>query len=147
MAFTFGNMRVSVRFASMGDQTELHLVQTEIADTDEGRVMGHLNCRSCWIFFIVNLKSVLGTGRDLRDANPDRVSAIEEAVGRVHGVENVVSTSRAGRSQVEVSFGRDINIDFAQVELNEQLGAVRRDLPLNAGQPQILPFVPEEFEK
>lgn len=71
---------------------------------------------------------------------------IEESVGRVHGVEKVVSTSRSGQSQVEVSFRRDVDIDFARVELNEQLGAVRRDLPLNASQPQLLPYVPEEFE-
>lgn len=71
---------------------------------------------------------------------------IEEAAQRVHGVEKVKSTSSPGRSQVEIEFRRDINIDFARVDLNEQLGSVRRSLPLNAGQPQILPYVPEEFE-
>ena len=71
---------------------------------------------------------------------------IEEAARKVHGVEEVKSTSSPGRSRVEVSFRRDVSIDFARVDLNEQLGGVRRGLPLNAGQPQILPFVPEEFE-
>jgi len=71
---------------------------------------------------------------------------VEEAARRVHGVEEIRSTSEGSRSQVEVSFRRDKNIDFARVELNEQLGAVRRSLPLNAGQPEILPYVPEEFE-
>jgi len=70
---------------------------------------------------------------------------IEEAVQKVRGVENVKSTSRSSRSQVEVSFRRTVDIDFARVELNEQLGSVRRGLPLNAGQPQILPYIPEEF--
>ena len=77
VSFTFGNMKVAIRFASVGDRTEVHLVQTGIADTPEGRVMGHLNCRSCWVFFLVNLKSVLGAKLDLRDVNPDRASAIE----------------------------------------------------------------------
>ncbi len=71
---------------------------------------------------------------------------IEEAARKVHGVEHVRSTSRAGRSTVAVEFRRDVEIDFARLELNEQLGTVRRNLPLNAGQPEISAFVPEEFE-
>lgn len=70
---------------------------------------------------------------------------IEEAVQDVHGIEKIESTSRAGSSVVTLSFRRSINIDFARLELNEQLGDVRRNLPLGAMQPQILPFVPEEF--
>ncbi|MEE9268710.1 MAG: efflux RND transporter permease subunit [Candidatus Krumholzibacteria bacterium] len=70
---------------------------------------------------------------------------IEEAARKIHGVEEIVSTSYAGRSRVQIKFRRDINIDFARVDLNEQLGSVRRNLPLNAAQPQILPYVPEEF--
>ncbi len=70
---------------------------------------------------------------------------IEEAVQDVHGVEKVESTSRAGNSTVEISFRREVEIDFARLDLNEQLGDVRRNLPLGASQPQILPFVPEEF--
>ena len=70
---------------------------------------------------------------------------VEEAVRNVYGVESVKSTSRAGRSMVEVEFRRDIDIEFARLDLNEQLGSVRRTLPLNASQPQILPYVPEDF--
>jgi HAE1 family hydrophobic/amphiphilic exporter-1 len=70
---------------------------------------------------------------------------IEEAVQDVHGIEKIESTSRAGSSVVTLSFRRGVDIDFARLELNEQLGDVRRNLPLGALQPQILPFVPEEF--
>ncbi len=63
----------------------------------------------------------------------------------VHGVEKLESTSRAANSTVTISFRRDTNIDFARLDVNEQLGEVRRNLPLGAMQPQILPFVPEEF--
>lgn len=70
---------------------------------------------------------------------------IEESVQDVHGIEKIESTSRAGTSTVTISFRRDVNIDFARLDLNEQLGDVRRNLPLGAMQPQILPFVPEEF--
>ncbi|MHC4208524.1 MAG: SRPBCC family protein [Planctomycetota bacterium] len=76
-SFTFGAMNVSVFFRAVGRQTELHLVQSSIPNTPEGRVAGHLNCRSCWVFFLTNLKSVLPGGPDLRDADPDRVSSIE----------------------------------------------------------------------
>ena len=47
---------------------------------------------------------------------------------------------------VEVEFRRDVDLDFARLHLSEQLGAIRRDLPLNASPPAIQPFVPEEFE-
>jgi HAE1 family hydrophobic/amphiphilic exporter-1 len=70
---------------------------------------------------------------------------IEEAVQDVHGVEKIESVSRAGNSTVTLTFRRDVEIDFARLELNEQLGDVRRNLPLGAMQPQIMPFVPEEF--
>ncbi|MCP4545143.1 MAG: efflux RND transporter permease subunit [bacterium] len=71
---------------------------------------------------------------------------IEEAVRKVYGVESVRSVSRPGRSSVEVEFGRDVNLEFARLELNEQLGSVRLDLPLNAQQPVIFSYVPEEFQ-
>jgi HAE1 family hydrophobic/amphiphilic exporter-1 len=70
---------------------------------------------------------------------------IEEAVRRVHGVEKVVARSSPGLSEVEVSFGRDANVEYARLELAEQLGAVRRSLPLNARPPEIHGDVPEEF--
>lgn len=77
IAFTFGSMLVSVRLASVDRGTELRLIQTGIPDSPDGRVFGHLNCRSCWVFFLTNLKSVLGGGADLRDPDPARVSSME----------------------------------------------------------------------
>ncbi|UCC14255.1 MAG: SRPBCC domain-containing protein [Gammaproteobacteria bacterium] len=77
LSVTFGSMTVTLRFADAGAQTELHLTQTGISDTPDGHVFGHLNCRSCWIFFLTNLKSVLQSGPDLRDQDPARVSSME----------------------------------------------------------------------
>ncbi|MGD8772251.1 MAG: SRPBCC domain-containing protein [Gammaproteobacteria bacterium] len=77
LAFTFGSMAVSIRLADIDGQTELCLLQTGIPDSADGRVFGHLNCRSCWVFFLTNLKSVLGGGPDLRDQDPARVSSME----------------------------------------------------------------------
>jgi uncharacterized protein YndB with AHSA1/START domain len=77
VSFTFGGMHVSVLFAVVAGRTEVRLRQSEIPATPEGRVLGHLNCRSCWIFFMTNLRSVLGAQHDLRDEDPDTVSSME----------------------------------------------------------------------
>ncbi len=77
MAFTFGDMEAEVRMADVGDRTELILRQWSIPNTDEGRASGHLNCRSCWVFFLANLQSVLEQGVDLRDKDPTKVSSME----------------------------------------------------------------------
>ena len=71
---------------------------------------------------------------------------IEQAARGLADVENLESTSRAGRSTVTIELTREASIDFARLELNEALGTVRRNLPLGATQPQISAFVPEEFE-
>lgn len=76
-SFSFGEMHVDVLFRVVGDQTEVQLVQSNIPDTPDGQVFGHLNCRSCWIFFMTNLISVLDHNHDLRDENPDLVSSME----------------------------------------------------------------------
>jgi len=70
---------------------------------------------------------------------------IEEAVAGCHGVEEMESRSEHGNSRVTVSFKRDVDIEFARLELSEQLGAVRRNLPTQASQPVIVPYVPEEL--
>ncbi len=70
---------------------------------------------------------------------------IEEAARRVHGVEKIVSRSSPGRSRVQISFRRDANLDFARLDLSEQLGAVRRNLPASASQPVIVPYIPADF--
>ena len=70
---------------------------------------------------------------------------LEEAARKCHGVETIESRSSPGESRVEVAFRRDVDIEFARLELSEQLGAVRRNLPATAQQPVIFPYVPEEL--
>ncbi len=70
---------------------------------------------------------------------------IEEAVRRVHGVEEVISRSRPGESIVTVSFRRDVDPEFARLEVAEQVGAIARSLPPGAEHPNITAHVPEEF--
>ena len=72
-------------------------------------------------------------------------SPIEAAVQQVRGVEKVTSTSEEERGLVEVHFGRDADLDFARLELSEQLAALDENLPEGAGRPVVEPYVPEEF--
>lgn len=77
LAFTFGDMRVDLDFKDTNNGIQVHLKQTGIGNTEPGRVYDHLNCRSCWIFFMTNLLSVLQQGFDLRDTDSGRVSSME----------------------------------------------------------------------
>jgi HAE1 family hydrophobic/amphiphilic exporter-1 len=72
-------------------------------------------------------------------------SPVEAAVQQVRGVEKVTSTSEEERGVVEVEFGRDADLDFARLELSEQLAALDENLPEGAMRPIVEPYVPEEF--
>jgi hypothetical protein len=65
--FTFGPMMVDIHFRDLGEATEVDLHQTNCATVDPERAWQHLNCRSCWIYFMTNLRSVLAGGPDIRD--------------------------------------------------------------------------------
>lgn len=65
--FTFGDMTVAVRFRAVEDATEVALHQTGCATEDPERAWQHVNCRSCWVYFLTNLRSVLAGDVDLRD--------------------------------------------------------------------------------
>jgi len=67
VGFTFGTMTVDIHFRDLGEATEVDLHQTNCATVDPDRAWQHVNCRSCWIYFLTNLRSVLAGGPDLRD--------------------------------------------------------------------------------
>lgn len=70
--FSFGDMTVSIMFRQLDEAVEVDLHQTNCATQDPARAWQHVNCRSCWIYFLTNLRSVLGGGPDLRDfAHPN----------------------------------------------------------------------------
>ncbi|HOX25693.1 MAG TPA: efflux RND transporter permease subunit [Candidatus Krumholzibacteria bacterium] len=71
---------------------------------------------------------------------------VEEAAAQCRGIEKIESASRHGQSTVEISYQRGIDIEFARLELNEQLGNVRRNLPAQASQPVVVPEIPEEMQ-
>lgn len=65
---------------------------------------------------------------------------IEEAVGVVKGVRKITSTSRAGQSDVVLSFAWGTEMDFASLEVREKLDVLR--LPLDIEKPRLLRFNP-----
>jgi uncharacterized protein YndB with AHSA1/START domain len=60
-----GNCAVSIK--KEGVHTIVELVQDEIPDTEEGRQMWHVGCKTGWTFYLTNLKSLLEGGIDLRN--------------------------------------------------------------------------------
>lgn len=80
IAFTFGSrFNCEVTATPSHGGTLLHLQQNGMRDDPEDRVHGSLNCRSCWIYFLMTLKSQLEYGIDLRDHVAETADAI--AVG------------------------------------------------------------------
>ncbi len=67
VSFTFGSCEVTIRFRQVEGATEVDLHQTGCPTEDPKQAWMHLNCRSCWIYFMTNLRSVLGGGPDVRD--------------------------------------------------------------------------------
>ena len=67
VAFTFGGCGVEIRFRAVDGATEVALHQTDCPLDDPERAWMHRNCRSCWIYFMTNLQSILAGGPDVRD--------------------------------------------------------------------------------
>jgi HAE1 family hydrophobic/amphiphilic exporter-1 len=63
---------------------------------------------------------------------------IEQVVGRVPGVERVESVSREGISLVTLRFSWGTDMDFAALNVREQLDNIRDALPELAGRPTVL---------
>ncbi|MEX0979980.1 MAG: efflux RND transporter permease subunit [Gemmatimonadota bacterium] len=73
-------------------------------------------------------------------------SPIEATIQQLRGVENVISTSFEGRTQVRVDLARSTDMDFARLDLSERLATLREDLPPGITNLSIRPYIPEEFQ-
>jgi len=89
-----------------------------------------------------------------RGASPETVEAfltspIESEIQKVRGVEKVTSVSfeqmGRGYASVDVEFNRDVNMDFARLELSERLSTLQEDLPPTVDPIVIEPYTPPEF--
>jgi len=62
---------------------------------------------------------------------------IEESVSAIDGVRQIRAASQDGRSQVEVEFTLDRNLDLATADVRDRVSAIRSELPDEAEEPQI----------
>lgn len=72
--FTFGNAEVetmtcTVKIYTEQNETICELLQENIPTDKKGKCYFHLGCMTGWTFFMVNLKSILEGGHDLRNRN------------------------------------------------------------------------------
>src|SRR3954469_5113043 len=63
---------------------------------------------------------------------------IESAVGKVAGLERTESSSREGTSLVTLRFAWGTNMDFAALNVREQLDGINGELPIQASRPNVL---------
>ncbi|MEX0837425.1 MAG: efflux RND transporter permease subunit [Gemmatimonadota bacterium] len=89
-----------------------------------------------------------------RGASPETLEAfltapLESAIQQVRGVERIVSTSSEqegmGVSEIQVEFQRDVDMDFARLDLSERLATLEEDLPPGSDPVQIEQYMPQEF--
>ncbi|MFW6199034.1 MAG: efflux RND transporter permease subunit [Gemmatimonadota bacterium] len=74
-------------------------------------------------------------------------SPLESAIQQVKGVESITSVTREGSAQISVSFGRDVDMELARLDLTERLAAVEEEFPDGVSPLRIQPYVPQEFEE
>ena len=75
LSFSFGETTVDLIFEATPGGTRIHLRQHQIPTTEDGQVNIHLNCRGGWIFFLTNLRVVMGGLADARVSNPEWMAA------------------------------------------------------------------------
>ena len=74
-------------------------------------------------------------------------SPIEATIQQLKGVEKITSTTREGGATIQVQFQRDVDMDFARLDLSERLAALEEDLPQGVRRPITLTqYVPQEIQ-
>ncbi len=90
-----------------------------------------------------------------RGASPETVEAfltapLESAIQQVRGVERIVSESfeeqGMGTAQIAVEFQRDVDMDFARLDLSERIATLEETLPAGVGRVSVSQYVPDEFQ-
>lgn len=75
--FTFaGNCKVLVELSKEENQTLVKLTQTEIPLDNNSKENIRLGCAFGWTFYLLNLKSVVEGGLDLRNKNTELIGVI-----------------------------------------------------------------------
>ena len=75
--FSFeGNCKVQVKLTEVKDQILVELTQSEIPIDDKSKENIRLGCAFGWTFYLLNLKSVLEGGIDLRNKDSELIGVI-----------------------------------------------------------------------
>lgn len=70
LTITFGEAKVRIDLESYNNGTLLKLTQFDMPDSEEDRVLLHMNCRGGWIYHLTVLRAYLIHGVDIRDNDP-----------------------------------------------------------------------------
>lgn len=62
---------------------------------------------------------------------------LEDRIAGVEGIELITSRSEDGRSQIEIEFGIDMNIDAAANDVRDRISGALRNLPDDADNPEV----------
>ena len=90
-----------------------------------------------------------------RGASPETVEAfltspLESTIQQIRGVEKIISTSYedqgAGIASIEIEFERDVDMDFARLDLSERVAQLEEELPEGIQPIQLQPYIPQEFQ-
>ena len=77
LQFTFaGNCKVDVQLSQVGNQTLIELTQTEIPLDNSSKENIRLGCAFGWTFYLLNLKSVMEGGLDLRNKDTELIGVV-----------------------------------------------------------------------
>jgi len=72
LRFIFGKAgTVSVKTIEEKEHTVLRLIQENIPTDEKSRLNFHVGCKTGWTFYMLNLKSILQGGPDLRNKNSE----------------------------------------------------------------------------
>lgn len=74
-------------------------------------------------------------------------SPIEAELSTIMGVKKISSRSSEGFSSITIDFHPDTDINFARIEINEKLTALKNELPAGISPPRISPYIPKDFQE
>lgn len=88
----------------------------------------------------VVLVSTVRTGTSVEEMETSITKPLEEAINTISGIEEMVSNSKEGISQLRVQFELEKNRDIAMQEVQAKVNTVLKDLPPNTDAPVVDKF-------
>jgi len=88
----------------------------------------------------VVLVSTVRTGTSVEEMETSVTKPLEEAINTISGIEEMVSNSKEGISQLRIQFELEKNRDIAMQEVQAKVNTVLKDLPPNTDAPVVDKF-------